>query len=46
MTHRVLDPREVDAGLREKYDVRGPRYTSYPPAPHFAEQDSGALAER
>jgi oxygen-independent coproporphyrinogen-3 oxidase len=46
MTHRVLDPREVDAGLREKYDVRGPRYTSYPPAPHFAEQDPAALAAR
>ncbi len=46
MTSRVLDPREVDAGLRERYDVRGPRYTSYPPAPHFAEQDHDALAER
>ncbi len=29
------DPRQIDAGLREKYDVRGPRYTSYPPATHF-----------
>jgi oxygen-independent coproporphyrinogen-3 oxidase len=44
--HRVIDPREVDPALREKYDVRGPRYTSYPPAPHFAEQEPAALAER
>ncbi len=46
MSYRVIDPREVDAALREKYDVRGPRYTSYPPAPHFAEQDPQALTER
>ena len=46
MTHRVLDPREVDADLRDRYDVRGPRYTSYPPAPHFSEQEPGALAAR
>ena len=31
----VLDPRSVDAHLRDRYDVRGPRYTSYPTAPHF-----------
>jgi len=46
MKHRVLDPRDVDVGLREKYDVRGPRYTSYPPAPHFAQQDADALTGR
>lgn len=31
----VLDPRSVSARLRHQYDVRGPRYTSYPTAPHF-----------
>ncbi len=31
----MQDPRRVPAELREKYDVRGPRYTSYPPATHF-----------
>ncbi len=45
-THRVIDPREVDAALRDKYDVRGPRYTSYPPAPHFSEQDPTELTAR
>ncbi|MFH1809813.1 MAG: oxygen-independent coproporphyrinogen III oxidase [Pseudomonadota bacterium] len=30
------DFRFVDPVLRAKYDVRGPRYTSYPPATHFA----------
>lgn len=29
---------KVDAEFLEKYDKAGPRYTSYPPAPHF--QDS------
>jgi oxygen-independent coproporphyrinogen-3 oxidase len=42
----IIDPREVDQALRAKYDVRGPRYTSYPPAPHFAAQDPEVLAER
>ncbi len=46
MTHRVLDPRDVDAALRDKYDVRGPRYTSYPPAPHFHPVEPAALTER
>ncbi len=46
MKCRVLDPREVDAALRDSYDVRGPRYTSYPPAPHFHEVDADALAAR
>ncbi|MDP2907702.1 MAG: oxygen-independent coproporphyrinogen III oxidase [Nanoarchaeota archaeon] len=31
----MLDPRKIDPELRKKYDVRGPRYTSYPPATHF-----------
>ncbi len=31
----LQDPRGIDPGLRKKYDVRGPRYTSYPPATHF-----------
>ena len=31
----MQDPRRVDPALRRKYDVRGPRYTSYPPATHF-----------
>ena len=42
----VVDPREVDAELRQKYDVRGPRYTSYPPAPHFHELDPAELGQR
>ncbi len=40
------DPRRVDPALREKYDVRGPRYTSYPPANHFDEIDRGELLRR
>ena len=40
------DPRKIDPALREKYDVRGPRYTSYPPATHFGEIDTGELSER
>jgi len=30
-----LDPRRIPWELVEKYSVRGPRYTSYPTAPHF-----------
>jgi oxygen-independent coproporphyrinogen III oxidase len=29
------DPRQIDQVLRARYDVRGPRYTSYPPATQF-----------
>lgn len=29
---------KVDLGLVRKFDVPGPRYTSYPPATHFAEE--------
>jgi oxygen-independent coproporphyrinogen III oxidase len=32
--------------LREKYDVRGPRYTSYPPATHFHPVETGEVFER
>ncbi len=38
--------KSVDPRLREKYDVRGPRYTSYPAAPHFHEIDIAALGAR
>ncbi len=30
-----MSPSTFDRGLYEKYDVAGPRYTSYPTAPHF-----------
>lgn len=36
MNPRVVIP-EFDAGLVSRYDVTGPRYTSYPTAPHFHE---------
>ncbi len=28
----------INLDLLKKYDVPGPRYTSYPPAPHFHEK--------
>ena len=31
----MQDPRRVSLDLRKKYDIQGPRYTSYPAAPHF-----------
>ena len=35
----------VDAALLARYDVQGPRYTSYPPAPRFGSGfDAGAFA--
>ncbi len=34
---------KVDLALIQKYNVPGPRYTSYPPATHF--KDDGALAQ-
>ncbi len=40
------DPRRVSAALRDKYDQRGPRYTSYPPANHFRPVDEGELYRR
>ncbi|MDD5309602.1 MAG: oxygen-independent coproporphyrinogen III oxidase [Deltaproteobacteria bacterium] len=39
------DPRHVDPELLRRYDVRGPRYTSYPPANHFADIDAARVAE-
>jgi len=41
-----VEPNSVDPRLREKYDVRGPRYTSYPPAPHFHGIDVESLLAR
>jgi len=35
VTRSLLDPRQVPPDLLRRYDVQGPRYTSYPPAPHF-----------
>ena len=43
---RIVDPRDIDPALREKYDVRGPRYTSYPPATHFHPEDPSAIGGR
>lgn len=42
----MLDPRRVDPALRAKYDVPGPRYTSYPPANHFGPVDPAAVRAR
>jgi oxygen-independent coproporphyrinogen-3 oxidase len=39
------DPRLADPELLRRYDVRGPRYTSYPPANHFAPIDPLRVAE-
>src|SRR5579872_7295023 len=37
----------VDLGLVQKYNVAGPRYTSYPPAPQFTDQIAwAAVADR
>jgi len=33
-----MNPLRVDLELVKKYNVPGPRYTSYPPATHFTEQ--------
>ncbi len=44
-TTALGDISTVDPALREKYDVRGPRYTSYPPATHFAELPAERIAE-
>jgi oxygen-independent coproporphyrinogen-3 oxidase len=42
----MQDPRQIDLELRKKYDVRGPRYTSYPPANHFKSIDLDELFRR
>lgn len=46
MTGPFDDPRSVDPALLRKYDVQGPRYTSYPPANHFGPIDPDALFAR
>ncbi|HET6430621.1 oxygen-independent coproporphyrinogen III oxidase [Dyella sp.] len=40
-----IEPPTFDAGLIARYDVNGPRYTSYPTAPHFR-ADFGEAALR
>lgn len=42
----MQDPRRIDPALRRKYDVRGPRYTSYPPATHFHPIEEEELYKR
>ncbi|GLQ87367.1 oxygen-independent coproporphyrinogen III oxidase [Dyella flagellata] len=42
---RAIPPPEFDAALIARYDGNGPRYTSYPTAPHF-QQDFGEKALR
>ncbi len=42
----LQDPRHIPKSLLEKYDVRGPRYTSYPPATHFHPIEQAALHKR
>ena len=40
-----MDPRRIPWALIEKYSTRGPRYTSYPTAPHFQQDvDTEALS--
>ena len=41
MTHAA-----IPASLLEKYGTRGPRYTSYPTAPHFRPDEDRAALER
>ncbi len=36
----------IDPALRARYDIRGPRYTSYPPATHFHDIETQAVQER
>lgn len=42
----AADPRRIPADLMKKYAVRGPRYTSYPTAPHFGPVDLDRLYRR
>jgi oxygen-independent coproporphyrinogen-3 oxidase len=42
----LQDPRHIPKSLLEKYDVRGPRYTSYPPATHFHPVETTSLYQR
>jgi oxygen-independent coproporphyrinogen III oxidase len=42
-----MNPMQVDLELIKKYNVPGPRYTSYPPATHFtAETPAASVIER
>ena len=42
-----MDPRRIPWALIEKYSTRGPRYTSYPTAPHFSQDvDTEALGRQ
>lgn len=46
-TEKTPNPARVPAPLLERYTTRGPRYTSYPPAPHFSPDiPAGELAAR
>jgi oxygen-independent coproporphyrinogen III oxidase len=41
-----VDPRKIPWDVIEKHSTRGPRYTSYPTAPHFREDfDRGAVEQ-
>lgn len=42
----LADPRRIPRELLARYATRGPRYTSYPTAPHFGPVDLDALHER
>lgn len=41
-----MKPLSVDLGLVQKYNIAAPRYTSYPPATHFAELPAERILER
>lgn len=41
-----MKPSPIDFSLVQKYNVPAPRYTSYPPATHFAETPLEAILER
>lgn len=44
---QIISPRQVPGELLEKYQRPGPRYTSYPTAPHFTPQaDFDAIEQR
>ena len=36
----------LDPAVADKYDLRVPRYTSYPTAPHFGDSVDGTVYER
>ena len=44
-TGKPLNPRDIPTDLLTKYDVRGPRYTSYPTAPQFRGEFDPAAVE-